>query len=285
MRLQPWILLLSLGGAAGCTHEEDAAKKAEETTDETGVAPLPMSTDRRVLHEVFTGSNCGPCLGADALLDDVFHETTRPYSVIKYQLGSDPYMSREGVRRRMHYLPDAETYSIPYVHADGTNGFHPAQINDDAGYSVDDLDGWAEMPSVLSLSVSHEVTDQTVDFQVEMLALDDLDSEKLVLHAAIIENKTTGNVGANGQTEFHQVMKKMVPDDGGTAIEPMLREDSLTWDLSYTFTGEYDDDTSITNMVDHAAAHTVEEFTDLEVVVFIQDTETWEVHQSAWTID
>ena len=38
------------------------------------------------------------------------------------------------------------------------------------------------------------------------------------------------------------------------------------------------------NQVNDAIEHTVEEFEDLHVVVFVQDTATLEVHQSAWTI-
>jgi hypothetical protein len=35
--------------------------------------------------------------------------------------------------------------------------------------------------------------------------------------------------------------------------------------------------------VDHDDAHTVEEFDDLAVVVWVQDMDTWEVFNTAWT--
>ena len=171
------------------------------------------------------------------------------------------------------------------MHADGIHGFHPAELNDDEGYGESDLDAFVDVGSTLLLDVSHTISGQTVDFEVSWTALDPIEGDNLVLHAAIIENMTTLNIGSNGQTEFHQVMKKLVPDEEGTPIEAMVREDEGSLSLSYTFNGSYDDDTSNTDMVDHLSAHTVEEFDDLEVVVWVQDTLTWEVYQSAWTID
>jgi hypothetical protein len=238
-----------------------------------------------VLHEVFTGSNTGHCFAADALMDAVFHDNPGRYTTIKYQIGTDPYITTESVGRRMYYLPGESTYSLPYVHADGIHGFHPVQLNDDEGYGEADLDAFVDVGSIVLLDVSHTISGQTVDFEVSWTALDAIAGENLVLHAAIIENMTTRNIGTNGQIEFHQVMKKMVPDGEGTPIAAMVRGDEGSLSLSYTFNGSYDDDASFRDMVDHESAHTVEEFDDLEVVVWVQDIPTWEVYQSAWTID
>ena len=100
---------------------------------------------------------------------------------------------------------------------------------------------------------------------------------------AIIENTTFNNVGTNGLTEFHHVMKKMVPDQEGTSLENLTRGEEISLQFSYTFQGEYDDSTGYSNPVDHSSAHTVEEFDDLSVIVFIQDNDSWQVLQSAWS--
>jgi len=274
------LFIASVGIVLGlsCAPEEQAKKDKADPV-------LPTTTDRMVLHEVFTGCNCGPCFGADALLDAVFEENPERFTTIKYQVGSDPYMTSESVARRMYYLPGEDVYAIPYVHADGVYGFHPAEVNEEEGYNEGDLDAFAAEAAVLLLSVAHSISGKTVDFTVDYTALADIPSDDLILHAVIIENKTFLNVGTNGQSEFHQVMKKMVPDGAGTPIAALVREDTGSISLSYTFNGEYDDETSRTDMVDHSTAHTVEEFDDLEVVVFLQDAVTWEVFQSAWTID
>ncbi len=119
--------------------------------------------------------------------------------------------------------------------------------------------------------------------EVTLLPGADYESEELVLHTAIIENTTYDNVGTNGQTEFHHVMKKMLPDANGLAIEPLERGEAVTFEQSWTFQGDYDDTTGISNMVDHDSAHTVEEFEDLSVIAFVQDTESLQIHQSIWS--
>ncbi len=247
--------------------------------------PLPYETSRRVMHEVFTGSTCGPCFEADATLEGVLYENAGRYAVLKYQVGSDPYVSSEGVSRRMYYLPGKSSYSIPYVHADGRNGFHPSEINDDAGYQQSDFDGFAEVPALIELSTDISVEGQTVNWKVDVLPLSDIASEDLVLHIGIAEGVTYNNIGTNGQTEFHHVMKKMVPDEDGQSIQALVRGSAISLEGAYTFQGEYAEDAAYGNEVQHDVEHTVEEFDDLGLVVWIQDETTWEVYQSAWTFE
>jgi hypothetical protein len=245
--------------------------------------PLPESTQRILMHEMFTGSTCGPCFEADAIVVDVLDANPGEYNLISYQVGSDPYVSGEGVSRRMYYLPGESSYSIPYLHVDGVHQLHPVEYNNDAGYTQADFDEFQAEPAWMELSVHHTQSEQTVEFSVEILPLSDVDADDMVLHAAIIEGVTYDNVGTNGQTEFHHVMKKMVPDEEGTALEPLVRGETVTLDLSYTFQGEYTSETGFSDPVDHEVEHTVEEFEDLSVIVWIQEVESWQVHQSAWS--
>jgi hypothetical protein len=268
-----------------------SAGDADKTPDSGAVdsgdsgEPAVFSGERTVLFEVFTGSTCGPCNGADAQLDSVLHldENDGRWAAIKYQVGSDPYVTAEALNRAVSYLSVDGTYSIPNVVSDGTNVFHPVQINDDAGFNQANFDSYADVPSPLGISVEHVISDQTVDFEVVITVIEDIPSDSLRLFTMITENVTTANVGTNGQTEFHDVMKKMVPGRAGTSLDPMVAGDTLEMDFSYTFQGEYLEDFGYANQVDHDLNHTVEEFEDLEVVVFVQDTGTREVHNSAWT--
>ncbi|MEE2751500.1 MAG: hypothetical protein VX519_08710 [Myxococcota bacterium] len=247
----------------------------EEPPPEIEIVRLP-------LHELFTGSNCGPCLEADEKLLAVLYDNPGEYTLVSHQIGSDPYITGEGVARRMYYLPeDAGSYSIPYLHVDGVNELHPHLANEEAGYLQEEFDLFASQPSSMGLEVSHTLSGQTLSISTTLQATGDYPSEDLRLRVAIVEKLTTLNVGSNGQTEFHQVMKKMVPDEHGTAIPPLVKGDELSFDFSYTFQGEYDPETGIHSQVDHEQAHTVEEFEDLAVVVFVQDDATWRVHQSA----
>jgi hypothetical protein len=100
-----------------------------------------------------------------------------------------------------------------------------------------------------------------------------------------MENVTYNNTGTNGQTEFHYVMKKMVPNQSGTVIGDIFDGDSLHYSLSYTFNGNYDHTTGSGNPVNHSIEHTVEEFSDLSVIAFVQNYITKEVYQSDWTYE
>ena len=135
------------------------------------------------------------------------------------------------------------------------------------------------------MSASLSVEGQTASWTIDVIPLDDVSSEDLVLHIAIAEGVTYNNVGTNGQTEFHHVMKKMVPDQNGESIAALQRGTPVSFEGSYTFQGDYAKDAAYGNEVQHDTEHTVEEFEDLGLVVWIQDTETWEVYQSAWTFE
>jgi len=261
-----------------------ACTPADETPEpeDTGEA-LPTETERLVLHEAFTGSTCGPCQPASENIKRVLKENAGKYTILKYHAGSDPYVSFESVKRRMYYLPGESSYGIPYVHADGVNGFHPNLMNGEEGYQQEDFDDFYAVPAVLEMSVTHEVEGQTISWSIDILPLADIPSAKMVLHVGLAEGTTYNNVGTNGQTEFHHVMKKMVPDHKGAPLGDLFRGEAQTITGSYTFQGEYAVDAGYDNQVDHDIEHTVEEFEDLGVVTWIQNKESWEVFQSAWT--
>lgn len=265
----------------GSTTTTTGASMITETGT-TGTSTTTATVQRKVLHEVFTGSTCGPCLEAEANLEAVLDQNPGQYTVVKYHVGSDPYISHEGVYRRMYYVPGKSSYSIPYVHADGVNGFHPNSKND-VGYTDADFDRYAALPAKVDLSVTHTIKGQTVSWEINYAPLVDISSDDMVVHIAIMEGTTYNNVGTNGQTEFHQVMKKMVPDNNGDAL--IAPNDTATFSGSYTFEGDYAKDAGYGNEVNHDIEHTVEEFEDLHVITWVQDAVTWEVYQSAWTIE
>ena len=113
-----WVFIalgcVCLAAASACIPSDDDAGG----DDEDEVAD-PEPVPRRVMHEMFTGANCGPCEPGDANLEAVLDANEDRMVVMKYQIGSDRYMTREGVDRRMYYLPGESSYGIPFVHADG----------------------------------------------------------------------------------------------------------------------------------------------------------------------
>ena len=251
---------------------------AEKSEDGHTNTPSPAAPpERMVIHEVFSGSNCGPCAPAAENIAAALADKAGEYVLLKYQIGSDPYITSEAVSRRMMYLPDAETYSIPWVVADGLHEFHPNEMSHGGAYTAEDFDELAAFSTELSIDVSATVTDQTIAIDVELLPSADIAGEDLRLMVAIKEKTTVNNVGSNGQTEFHDVFKKFVPDGGGTPLEALTAGERSVHSLEYTFEGEYDSETSVSSPVNHNSAHTVEDFDDLAVVAWVQDMSSWEV--------
>jgi len=101
------------------------------------------------------------------------------------------------------------------------------------------------------------------------------------LHIAIKEKKTTANVKTNGETEFFNVMKKMVPNENGTAIAPLVNGTPASYSFCYTFNGSYRLPNNASDPINHAIEHSVEEFADLAVAVWLQNAGTKEVYQAA----
>ena len=82
------------------------------------------------------------------------------------------------------------------------------------------------------------------------------------LFVSVNEKTTTKNASYNGETEFHHIMMKMLPDVEGTKL------DLKTGEMQHF---EFSYDMSKTNM---------EEYKDLEVAVWIQDYDSFVIYNS-----
>jgi hypothetical protein len=136
--------------------------------------------------------------------------------------------------------------------------------------------------SYLDITAAMTITGKTCDINITMDPKDDI-TGTLKLFTAIVEKKTTKNVGSNGETEFFWVMKKMVPDANGTAISNFTNGTSVTKTQSWTFQGNYRLPANAKSPIDNATEHSVEEFNDLIAVVWVQDYATKDVIQSAFS--
>jgi hypothetical protein len=238
---------------------------------------------RTVLHEDFTSSSCPPCLPGGIQLRSVLD--ARPdstHTLISYPCRfpstGDPYHTTEVFNRRGYYGVN----SIPRLLLDGGWDDNPN------GYTTADFDAFAQLPSFLDLSATYSVDGQSVDVSVSMDPLRDNNSNDLRLFIAIFEVLTENNRSIdnpNGETEWHNYMKKMLPDENGIALQPFTAGNALTIPIpAYTFQGNYrlPRDGTTNNIINHAIEHSVEEFCDLGVVVWVQDVNTQEVLQSAY---
>ena len=231
---------------------------------------------RQPLIETFTSSTCGPCNPANVTAEALFTQNPGKITSIKYQEdfpgSGDPYYTIETGNRRAYYAIN----SVPRMEIDGgwdQNGNNiTQQIIDDYG---DEL-------CLIDLSSVYSVTGKTVDIDITIDPLENFNSNNLVVHSAIIEETTYNNIKNNGETQFEHVVKKMVPSDIGTPISNLGATQQVTLNLQHIFQGNYRLPSDANNPINHVIEHSVEDFSNLMVAVWIQDAVTKEVHQSTY---
>jgi len=209
-------------------------------------------TTNMPLFEEFTSSTCNPCASFNNSTLNPFISTHDDIAVIKYQMNwpgsGDPYYTDEGgVRRGYYNVMGVPTLFIGgEVFSGNLNGVYEAELN---------------KPSFFEITPNIEIDGNVVSVNVDIEPYVSTTGSKVYI--AVVEKMTTGNVATNGETEFHYVMMKMLPDANGTPID---FTSGTNISLSYSH------DMSDTN---------VEEMYDLMVVAFIQNDNNKEVYQAA----
>ena len=226
------------------------------------VSVASNSTQNLPLYEEFTSSTCGPCayFNSNVFTTNFLNNNANKYTLVKYQMDwpgvGDPYYTAEGGVGKSFY----GVSGVPQLFIAGSEST-ASSTND----LQQELDAKYAEPSFFAMTSTYVIdanNNITVSVDVSPYLTGDY-----TLHCAVVEKTTSGNVGSNGETEFHNVMMKMVPDASGTPA-------ALVADTPASFT------------LDASLANTnIEEFNDLEVVVFLQDDSTKEVMQSAKSVD
>ncbi|MEL7339081.1 MAG: T9SS type A sorting domain-containing protein, partial [Bacteroidota bacterium] len=240
---------------------------------------------RRLLHEDFTSSSCPPCLPGGIQLRSVL--ASRPdstHTLISYPLDfpstGDPYHTEEAEDRRIYY----GVTGIPNLYLDGGWDGNPNS------YTSAIFDNFQSIPSFMAINATYNIDSiapvaKRVTVEVTIDPLANFPSNNLRIFAAVFETLTFNNVSndnPNGETEWHYYLKKMLPNSSGFPIAPLTANTPVTHSFDYIFPGNYrlPSDGQLNNIIDLNIEHSVEEFTDLGVVVFVQDSVTGEIFQS-----
>lgn len=253
-------LLLPLATAL-CTLAISAEVNAQATT-----ARVP-------LFEVFTSSTCPPCKPGNAIYEGIV--STKPaadYVSIKYQQdfpgAGDPYGTSETVSRRSYYAIN----SIPRMEIDG-GWDQNAQSFSDALYTQ-----YRNVPATYTLSGTYTVTNKVVTARANFKALTAGTNTKL--YVVVLETRTTLNVKNNGETEFFNVARKMMPNQNGVDISSYAVGTQKSITQSYTFPEAHRLPTNYSTKIDLATENSVEDFSKLIVVGFVQGSNK-QVYQAA----
>jgi hypothetical protein len=262
------------GSNEDLNHKDDTLTKS--------ITVVSSTVKRKSLQEVFTASTCLPCNPGNEKLQTILHQRMGGYTVIKYQYyfpgTGDPYFTPECLARGEYY---AGINSVPSLQVDGKWNDNP---ND---YDVNLFDAFYNKPAVVSITANQTIVGNTITINAKVKPVSSLPGNYKI-HFAVLEKTTKRNVKSNGETKFHWVMKKMLPDANGSVIN-FTNDAEQTISKSFTFPGGFRLPTSAVtssgayNGINLATENSVEEMNDLIGVVFVQDESDKEVLQSEWS--
>lgn len=220
------------------------------------------SVARFPLYEKFSSATCPPCFSFNTNYFNPFLTTgtnEQDMALICYQVNwpgtGDPYYTAEVGSRVVYYGINA----APTLLVDAKEGTNSSTTALQNALNAEKL-----KPAFFGLTATHELSGE--DLTVNINTLPYL-TGNYKIHAVVVEKETTGNVATNGETSFHNVMMKMVPDANGTAV-------NFTHDVA----------TSHQLQVNLAGLN-IEELNDLSVVVFIQDQASKAIMQATYSTD
>jgi hypothetical protein len=200
-----------------------------------------------------------------------YEATGGEYTLIKYQMSwpgtGDPYYTQEGYTKRVLY----NVTGVPALYIDGLSKT-TTLANVIAAQAV---------PCYVEVSGIFNVVGQTVTAKIEVtptIAINEGNS--LRLYVAIVEKTTVKNKKNNGESIFYQVMKKFMPNASGIILGDLVANETITEYLSWEFQGNYRLPNSANDPINHAIEHSIEDFDNLEVVAWVQNSSSKVMHNS-----
>ena len=230
---------------------------------------LSAQSQRTALLEHFTQASCAPCATNNPLVKQYFDNNPTNRTAIKYQTswpGVDPMNAHNPTE-----IQDRVTYygvtGVPDVVIDG----NVAQGNPGtlfAGGQSAAMDGRVGVSSNFDITVFHSLSSDLSSLNVNgvVTATNAVANANLKLHVVVVEKHIAfaSAPGSNGETDFYNVMKKMLPNSSGTTLQGVWANGNThIISESWNFSNVYN-------------------IGDLGIVTFVQDDVTKEVLQASF---
>lgn len=228
----------------------------ENTTNNTLTKVLGVAvggTQRIPMFEQFSSSTCANCGLLNGNMSTLTANNPGKYTYTKYAMnfpspGDDYYTAEAGTR--------SNYYGIGYV----PQLFFDGKDNEYNAVTQEQLDARYDVPAFVNIKGAFNLEGSTINVIVDVMSFINLSDVRLFVTAN--EKTTVNNVEYNGETEFRHIMMKMLSGAQGETIS--LNEFEIK-------RFEYSYDMALTN---------VEELSDLEVSVWVQNYQTKEVYNS-----
>ncbi len=207
--------------------------------------PLAAQVERLVLTEEFTNASCGPCASQNPAFDALLQSNSDKIISIKYHTswpGTDPMYSHNPAEAtaRVNYYG---VTGVPHARLDGPAITGPNYVGAPANCTQAIIDAASAIlsPFVINLSHSKSPNNDSIYVSMTIKAVQAV-SGTLVAHIGVMEKtiEFASPPGSNGETEFSNVMIKMLPDASGTPLPAFNTGDSVVITQSWAFNNVYD---------------------------------------------
>jgi hypothetical protein len=212
-----------------------------------------VSAQRMVLIEEFTNASCGPCASQNPDFNVLLDDNSFDVIAIKYQApypGFDPMNQQnpDQVSTRLDYYSGIT--GVPTAVLDGTipGDAYGGGVGDwdvagggyaggPYGFNQAVLDHAGDQGTSLSVAISHTLSmgNDTISISIDVTNNDTVDyyNSQTVLHTLILEKEINypWAPGSNGEEEFSDVMRKMLPSDLGMALDTVKAGETVNYTL------------------------------------------------------
>ncbi|MFZ4521918.1 MAG: T9SS type A sorting domain-containing protein [Bacteroidales bacterium] len=226
-------------------------------------------SQRLVMLEEFTSATCGPCVSKNTQ----FHtwQTQNPdkftsiYYHVNWPAAGDPMNlanPTEAAARVSYYMSPTNMY-VPYSVLDG-NYYNGSA----GGWNMTTIDTRYAVPSPFEIQLQHRVSAaQDTVYSTMLIKCTQAVSASITAHNVVIEKWIHFNsapcASSNGERDFYNVMKKMIPGSTGTTLpNSMVAGDYVLLEGSWKVGTVYD-------------------FSQIASIGFVQDKSTKEIYQTA----
>ena len=233
-------LSVNINRVNGMTDEDNSNNNCEKRL----VVALGTAEKFPML-EHFASSTCAGCLPFSELMNELCENNAGRYTYTAYQMPGpapgDPYFTEDGRTRALYY----DLQFVPRCYPDGD--FHYIGAIQQSVFEQ-----LANKLAFVDIRGSFAVDGNRITVKADVMPYIDIDTK---IHIAVNEKETFDNASTSGETSFHHVMMKMLPDGDGTFFHFKAGECQHL---------EFDCDMSPTH---------VEEMDDLEVAIWVQHHE------------
>jgi len=219
-------------------------------------------THKIVLLEEATNSSCNPCAFYNPGLQNLYAHHFGGMVSVRYRAWWP------GQNDPMYQANKKDNYDrISYYNINGVPTYVLDGVYSDVPYDPSEIERQMyerlKLPAPVKISIRDEVTDDSVFVTVTMHVLLDLPQDSLFLRTAVIERMIAYAYppGTNGETNFADVMRKLLPDALGSGLPSLAVGDSLSFSFRIALQSQWNPD-------------------DLAVAAWLQNDATKEILQA-----